>query len=381
MKVLATITVLAACTSALCAAQPIHHATSARPRQVIAYVFPRGRALQPADISARKLTRINYAFSNIDGGKIIEGSPQDPANYAALHALKTSNPDLEVLSSVGGWSWSKHFSDVALTSTSRRIFIDSALSFIRRYNLDGLDVDWEYPGQLGDNNTFRPQDRDNYTALLRELRQSFDHEEQQTHHHLLLTIAVNSEQTFLDHTDMRQVARYVDTVNLMAYDLYGSEKNTGHQAPLFTNPHDPKHVSADDGVRRYVAVGVPAEKLVLGVPFYGKGWRNVGPTAHGLFQPGVPAPDLELNYRDIANTLLQPGSGYTRYWDSTAQNPYLYNGATRTWVDYEDPQSLRRKASYVVEHHLAGIMFWQYFGDRDDALTDAIDQGLGVDVK
>ncbi|MHB2009837.1 MAG: glycosyl hydrolase family 18 protein, partial [Acidobacteriaceae bacterium] len=110
---------------------------------IAAYVFPRNMLLTADQVAANKLTRINFAFANIDKGRIVEGDPSDAANLATLVGLKKENPDLTVLVSVGGWLWSGRFSDAALTAASRAKFIDSVADFITRYKLDGLDIDWE----------------------------------------------------------------------------------------------------------------------------------------------------------------------------------------------------------------------------------------------
>ncbi len=175
---------------------------------------------------------------------------------------------------------------------------------------------------------------------------------------------------------MLKVQKYVDTVNLMAYDYYepDSDKTTGHHAPLFTNPADPKRISADASVREYEKAGVPAEKIVLGVPFYGHVWGEVADQSHGLFQPGKPVPNAFSNYANIAREMLH--NGFVRYWDSMASAPYLYNPVTRTFVSYEDVESVTLKCRYVREHKLRGVMFWDYSGDSNGALLDAINMGL-----
>jgi chitinase len=156
----------------------LHPAELRQPKnEIIAYVFVKDRVLQPGEIAPTKLTRVNYAFANLQNGRIVEGFAHDAENFAALNALKQANPDLKVLVSVGGWTWSGNFSDMALTKQSRKAFIDSAVHFIERYHLDGLDIDWEYPGMIGDNNRFRSEDKQNYTSLLKELRKRFDREE------------------------------------------------------------------------------------------------------------------------------------------------------------------------------------------------------------
>lgn len=343
---------------------------------VIAYVFPQNSVVQPGEIAAQKLTRINYAFANIQNGVMVNGFPTDAANFAALNALKRQNPSLTVLVSVGGWLWSGNFSDAVLTAQSRKAFIDSVVAFIGKYELDGLDIDWEYPGQAGAGNRFRPEDKENYTEVLKELRQRFDEEEKTLHRRLYLSVATGSDMNWLEHTEMAKVQKYVDTVNLMAYDYYepGSEPTTGNNAPLFTDPRDPKHVSADESVRAYEQAGVPAAKIVLGVPFYGHEWGQVPADNHGLFQPGKPVPNAFAKYANVTATMLKPDSGFVRYWDSDSAVPYLYSAAAQIFVSYDDPQSMALKGQYAVDHKLAGIMFWDYSGDPTGTLLDAIDR-------
>jgi chitinase len=364
------------CCPALFAAQK-----SAPGPQIIAYVFPQNHVLQPGEIAVQKVTRINYAFANIANGVIVDGFPTDAANFAALNALKKQNPSLTVLVSVGGWLWSGNFSDTMLTEQSRKTFIDSVVAFIEKYDLDGLDIDWEYPGLAGSTNHFRPEDQQNYTAVLKELRQRFDGEETKLHRRLYISVATGSDTNFLQHTQMNEVQKYVDTVNLMAYDYYEPDSGpiTGFNAPLYTNPMDPKHASANESVREYEAAGVPAAKIVLGVPFYGHAWGHVHNKNHGLFQPGQAVPGAYANYGNIMATMLNPAvphSGYVRYWDPVSAVPYLYNRKKKIFISYDDPESMALKCQYAVNHKLGGIMFWDYSGDPTGALLDTIDATL-----
>ena len=349
-------------------------------QQVIAYVFPQHQVIQPGEIAAGKLTRINYAFANLQGGKIVNGFADDEQNIPALVALKKENPSLTVLVSVGGWLWSGNFSDMALTRDSREVFIDSVVAFLDKYHLDGLDIDWEYPGMVGAGNHFRPEDKQNYTELMKELRKRFDHEGKRLHRKLLLSVAAGASEEFLAHTEMGEVQKYLDTVNLMAYDYYepDSDAMTGHQAPLFGNPADPKKISADKSVHEFEQAGVPAAKLILGVPFYGHVWGEVSSSNHGLFQPGKPVPNAFASYANIVASMLN--HGFDRYWDAAASAPYLYSPAQKIFVSYEDSESLRLKCSYVIGHQLGGIMFWDYAGDPSGALLDTIDQGLHLNT-
>lgn len=343
---------------------------------VVGYVFPDGAAISPGEIDPSALTRINYAFARIRNGRMVLGLPVDAQNLAALTALRRRNPALTVLVSVGGWSWSGGFSEAALTAASRQRFAASAVEFIDRYGLGGLDVDWEYPGQPGAGHAYRKEDKQNFTLLLKALRTQFDAESARTHRRLYLTIAAEPSEEYLDDTEMAKAAQYVDTVNLMAYDLYepGTDRITGNHAPLFVSPQDPKHESANKEVLAFEQAGVPPQKLVLGVPFYGHAWASVADVNHGLFQPGKPAPDPDVPYGAIVHDMLD--HGFTRYWDAASSVPYLYSAAQHIFVSYEDPESLAAKCQYVLEHKLAGMMFWDSSEDSDGALLAAIDHGL-----
>jgi chitinase len=343
---------------------------------VVGYVFPRGAVLQPGQIRAKSMNRINYAFANIQSGRIVAGFPADEQNFAYLNALKRENPSLTVLVSVGGWLWSGGFSDMALTATSRQTFIQSVMEFLGSNHLDGLDVDWEYPGSVGAGNRFRSEDQQNYTLLLKELRAAFDQETRRTHKRLFLTTAAGATDEFVGNTEMAQVAKYVDTVNLMTYDYTepGVDPLTGHNAPLYANPADARHASADASVRAFERAGVPAAKILLGVPFYGRMWGEVGTGNHGLFQVGKAlareSPWAGLRPDELLNR------GFARYWDTAASVPYLYNAQEHVFVSYDDAESLTVKSRYVRAHRLGGVMFWEYFNDPSGKLLDAVNLSL-----
>jgi chitinase len=343
---------------------------------IVGYVFPDGTSLQSGQVDASALTRINYAFANIKNGAVVLGDPQDASNLALLTRLRKRNSALTILLSVGGWSWSGNFSDAALTEDSRHLFIASALDLIEHYDLDGLDVDWEYPDQSGAGNVHRREDKQNFTLLLKGLREQFDAASKTLHRRLYLTIAAEASDEYLQKTEMDKVQSYVDAVNLMAYDFYmsGPDHITGNSAPLFTSPADPKHASADGSVQAYEKAGVPAAKIVLGVPFYGYAWRDVGDENHGLFQRGKAGQDAHLSYEAISTTMLN--HGLTRYWDAASSVPYLYSPEQRVFVSYEDPQSLAAKCQYVLKNKLAGLMFWHYSSDPSGTLLRAIDDAL-----
>ncbi len=345
-------------------------------QEIIAYVFPNlpdDRPLTAGDVNTTQLTRINYAFALIKDGRVVEGAPNDAANLALLRSLRTAQPGLKLVISVGGWLGSGAFSDAALTAASRQRFIDSALTFLTKYDLDGLDIDWEYPGLAGAGNKFRPEDGANFNLLLKELRARFDDRTRHTKRPLVLSIAAGASTQFLQHTAMAEAQRYLDQVNLMTYDFYeagsGGPSLTGNHAPLSADPADPQKASATAMVEAFEQAGVPPAKLVLGVPFYGHAWANVPPANHGLFQTGTAAAGLHTGYTDM-QTLL--ANGFTRYWDDDAQVPYAYNSATRQFITYEDPESLGRKCNFVLQRQLGGVMFWQYLSDPSGTLLNTI---------
>lgn len=343
---------------------------------VAGYVFAQDAALMPGQIDAHGLTRVNYAFANIKDGLMVTGFAKDAENYAYLTGLKKQNPSLTVLVSVGGWLWSTNFSDVSLTAASRKRFIQSVMEFLNRYDVDGLDIDWEYPGMVGSGHPFRAEDGHNFTLLLAELRKRFNQETAKTQRRLYLTIAAGASPDFLQHTEMKKVQKYVDTVNLMAYDYVepGSDPLTGNHAPLFNDPADVRNYSGDASVRAFEKAGVPAEKIVLGVPFYGHVWGEVADVNHGMLQPGKPVPNAYAPYSAISGTMLN--QGYVRYWDAAASVPYLYNSEKHIFISYEDAESITAKCRYVLQRKLGGVMFWDYSGDPAGVLLGAIHQSL-----
>jgi chitinase len=172
---------------------------------IVAYIFPQNNELQAGQVDAASLTRINFAFANIANGRMVTGTPKDSQNLAYLVALKEQNPSLTVLVSVGGWLWSTNFSDMAVTKQSRAIFIQSVMEFLALYKLDGLDIDWEFPGEPGWGHPYRAVDKQNFTLLLKELRARFTKESRRTHKELYLTIAAGADNDFLAHTEMAKV--------------------------------------------------------------------------------------------------------------------------------------------------------------------------------
>lgn len=281
--------------------------------------------------------------------------------------LKSRNPSLKILLSVGGWG-ADHFSDAALTESSRRVFAKSAVELLERHHLDGVDIDWEYPGQPGPGIRFRAEDKQNFTLLLRTLREELDRSNAPRGgggNRYLLTIASSGGEYFR-HTEMERLHRHVDWINIMAYDFAGSwTSTTGHHAALFASDGP----SAAAFVEQHLRAGIPTKKIVLGVPFYGRGWTGVRAENRGLQQPYATA--VEVPWSRL------PQEGFIRHWDDDAKAPLLWSATEQMFISYEDHQSLAQKAQFVREKGLGGFMFWEYSHDPNEELLDALVQGVG----
>jgi chitinase len=368
--------------------------------KVIGYLAPwklqePGRGLE--DIGTDKLTHLVYAFGQISADGRAEvadpcvdlgicdiGSSSDipGGNFAKLLAIKRKHPSLRVLISFGGWQGSKYLSDVAATTESRQRFADSVVDvFFRRFPklFDGVDIDWEYPIEGGlPTNRHRPSDRGNFTLLIAALRQKL----MQLSTEYELAIAVSADLEKLKNVEWVQISQMVDWIGVMAYDYHAGSPVANFNAPLFAARNDPAPTSnVNSTVDAFLVAGVPANKIVLGLPFYGRAYANVPPQNNGLFQPGEQAAaggwgGIDgIDYRELARR--QPRQhGFHQHWSSEAQVPWLYSPEQSTWISYDDAVSIEHKARYAHCRNLAGVMIWEVAAD-DGTLLPAIYRGLG----
>ena len=378
--------------------------------------------------SAAKLSVINYAFGNVapasadDPGVVCKladewADYQRPwtaeesvdgqevtwprpilGNFQQLQALKALHPKLKVSISLGGWTFSKYFSDAALTKASRERFVSSCIDLFIKGNIpdpgwggmggpgaaagvfDGIDLDWEWPGSEGNaGNIIRPEDKQNFTKLAREFRKQLDEYGEETGKDYLLTAFLPADSGKIDAGfEADEIFDSLDFGTVQGYDLHGTwEPTTNHQSNLFTSnrdPADPRY-SVDKTVKAYLKRGAPSRDLVVGVPFYSRGWTGVGSASNGLYQSSTgAAPGVwEAGVNDYK--VVKALTGFTRYWDRRAGAAWLYDGST-FWT-YDDPLVMELKAQYVRKHKLGGLMFWELSGDTPDGeLIDAIAGGL-----
>jgi chitinase len=382
--------------------------------------------------SAARLSVINYAFANVvdpdasgdvvckladewadyqrpwsaaesvDGQEVTWPRPV-LGNFQQLKAFKQQYPNLKVLISLGGWTLSKKFSVAAMTKESRERLVSSCVDLFLKGNLpdpdwggmggpgaaagifDGIDIDWEWPGSEGNpGNVISDQDKANLTKLLAEFRRQLNDYGKATGRNYLLTEFLPAAPAKIDAGfEVSQIFQSLDFATVQGYDLHGAwESVTNHQSNLFTSRSDPSspRFSVDDTVGAYLSRGAPAGKIVVGVPFYSRGWTGVAPADHGLFQPASgPAPGTwEAGVEDykVAKGLLR--SRFSRYQDGGADAAWLFDGTT-FWT-FDDPHVMRTKAHYVDKNDLGGIMFWELSGDTADGeLIRAIAKGLAGD--
>jgi chitinase len=328
-------------------------------------------------IAANKLTHINYAFVNVLSNRaVLSNLKTDTVNLRLLNLLKQKNPDLKILISIGGWSWSENFSDAVLTDTSRKAFAESAVEIVKNYQLDGVDIDWEYPGRPGEEgNVFRPEDKQNFTLMFAELRKSLDRLQRQTKRRMLLTTATGGFPQFLETTEMDKAAKYLDFVNLMTYDIY-SDKFAGHHTNLYASSANPDGLSADKAVKAYIAAGVPVEKLVMGIAFYGRRFLVADSLGTGL-GARVVKQSFGKGFTFMKDSMIDKGN-FKAYWDDKAKAPYMFNATTREFITYDDERSVQAKCAYVLEHKMGGVMFWEYSSDEKEYLLDEINNAFQV---
>ncbi|MDT3401913.1 glycoside hydrolase family 18 protein [Mucilaginibacter terrae] len=343
--------------------------TSYGNKVVIGYVGGYRGRVNTDKIEAEKLTHINYAFINVKNNRAYINYSTDTVNLINLSNLKKRNPALKILISIGGWSWSRNFSDAALSDTSRKGFAQSAVAIVKKYHLDGIDIDWEYPAISGDKgNAYRPEDKHNYTLLLKALRTELDILQKETKSHQMLTAAVGGFTRFIDHTEMGIAHQYLDYVNLMTYDFYPRSTAIHH-----TNLYSSKLYngnSADKVVNEYIVAGVPVNKLIMGVAFYGVTIKLKTSSAKGMNDEIISA-GYGKGYTFIKDSLINK-KGFIAYTDTNAKAPYIFNPTTLELMTYDDEASVTEKCNYVIKYKMAGVMFWEYDADWNGYLLNQI---------
>ncbi|NMO94444.1 glycoside hydrolase family 18 protein [Paenibacillus lemnae] len=318
----------------------------------------------------RKLTHLNVAFGHVKNDEITTAHLK---NGEVLETIKRGHPELTLLLSVGGWS-AGGFSEAASTEAGRQSMAASAVRVLNEFPFDGIDLDWEYPCYGEAEIESRPEDKQNFTLLLKTIREALDQKGKEDGRHYLLTIAAGADQYYIDGTEMEEVQKYLDFVQLMTYDMRGGfQVLTGHHTNLYTPTGDLFRISVEASVKLFHQAGVPKDKIVIGAAFYSRVWNGVPDRNKGLHQMAGTTGGYGPDYTELAADYIDK-NGYTRHWDEEACAPYLFNGSRL--ISYDDEQSIARKCDFVKEQGLAGVMFWEYSCDKTGRLLHAMYEGL-----
>ena len=337
-----------------------------------------------ADIPADRLTHVIYAFIQIKDGGVdfvdrwaaLEAplAREDPlpwpdGNLPQLRKLRERHPHLEIMVALGGWTLSSPFSDAVLTKESRTKLASAIVDFLREHDLDGIDLDWEYPVGGGmEGNVNRPEDKQNYTLLVAELRRQLDRAEETDNRRYRITVASPiGEQTML-HFELKEMSRYIDWFNVMAYDYHGAwDLTTGHLAPL-DGPSGANSVR--QSIRAYRESGVPARRIVLGIPLYGRAWSGVDSANNGLKQAAQrpydgPSEEGFITYRQLRERVQANRTDYREYFDDSAQAGFVFNRLLDdgSFFSAETVETFKLKKEFARQQGLRGLMFWSLEGE------------------
>ncbi|EPY8429845.1 glycoside hydrolase family 18 protein [Citrobacter sp. FDAARGOS_156] len=370
-------------------------------------------------LDVRQITHLNYSFGLVYNNE--KGETNDALKDASkLHQiwlsqkvqddllkipqLRKQNPNLKVLLSVGGWG-ARGFSGAAATKESRAVFIQSAQEIIAKYGLDGIDLDWEYPvnGAWGLVES-QPADRANFTALLTELRAALGHKK-------LLTIAVGANaESPKSWVDVKAIAPSLDYINLMTYDMaYGTQyfNSNLYDSTQWPTVAAADRYSANFVVDNYLAAGLKASQMNLGIGFYGRvpkravepgiDWSKPDAQKNPVTQPYFEPAQIELfkslgvdlskdtyvKYNDIVAKLINdPQKRFSQHWDDEAKVPWISvqsaDGKALFALSYENPRSVAIKADYIKSKGLGGAMFWEYGADDQNQLAKQLADSLGI---
>jgi len=328
------------------------------------------------------------AASSVDGKADAWDAPLR-GNWGQLKKLKAKYPKLKVLISLGGWTYSRGFSEAAKPE-NRAAFVKSCVDAYIKGDLpsveyaggtgaaaglfDGIDIDWEYPAACG-LACGKPEDTANFTGLLAEFRKQLD----AIRPGLLLSIAAPAGVDKIRMIEPDKFHPYVDFINVMTYDFHGGwEGTTGFHSPLYANSSDPatgdvKSYNTDAALQAFLNKGVPANKLQIGIGFYGRGWTGVANVNNGLYQAGTAAPGKYE--KGIEDYKILKALGYPSYTDPQSRAQWIYNGTT--FWSFDTPAQITEKMSYAKNKGLGGAFFWEFNGDDSQAtLLKAISNGL-----
>lgn len=322
----------------------------------------------PEDVPYDKLTHLNYAFLEPQSdGTVVVGDASEKALLRELSAYDDTDT-VFILSISGGW-YPQEYSDAAATAESRKRFAETAVDIMEEYSFDGLDLDWEYP-----DGTTRDADPHNFTLLLEACRNELDSRFGSWTH---LTMAASPSPNIVDAYEVGAMGEYLDHVNVMTYDYHGDWSNdTNFNAPFAPPPEDPdgqQNWSASDHMAYWGSKPIAKEKLLMGMPFYGRSFSGVASSNDGLFNPFDSS--TSETYYDIRENIA-PQPDYERHWHPDAKVPWLYSETESTFISYDDTDSISNKVDYAKNNGFGGAMCWELSQDPSNTLIGVMHDRL-----
>src|SRR5437762_3537647 len=334
--------------------------------KVVAYYTGNGETIKKYPVE--KLTHIICSFLKLQNDSLTFSNDGQRKTMQQLVALKKQFPHLKIMVSIGGWGGCARCSGLFASAEHRNNFAKSAVSLFKRYHIDGLDLDWEYPAiERYPGHAWDKADKNNFTELVKALRREMGS-------HFLLSFAAGGFMKYLEESiDWDEVMPLVNFVNLMTYDLVnGYATVTGHHTLLYD--YKPEQESTRKCVDWLLSKNIPSDKLIIGAAFYARVWANVENNNNGLYQQGKFFKGVD--YKDFA-TYFADSSGFNYFWDDKAAAPYQYSALKKLFATFDDKRSIAEKAKFVRNKKLGGIMFWELTGDLPKGgLVEAIGEGL-----
>ena len=360
---------------------------------IMAYYVPE-KEYQPENLPLNQLTHIIFSFSNVIDGEMKFRNEVAGEKLRLLVDQKKNHPHLKVMLACGGWG-AGGFSDMAVTVEGRSKFVRSTIQMIEEYQLDGIDMDWEYPALDWAGIDAREEDTQTFTLLMKELREEMDKLDRP----MTLTFASAGWEYYYEKIELNEVMKYANYMNVMTYDqVTATLPYTAHHTalgwiknedltdyPIFQYYEKRDRIAQAQGrpafeprsvksiVEYCINQGVDPSQIVIGGAFYGRAWKGVPPEKHGLYQSNKGTHIGWAAYHLIRDE-YENKNGYTRYWDEVAEAPYLYNPNDSIFFSYDDTASVKLKTRYAIEEDLGGIMFWELGNDTEEknSLLNAI---------
>lgn len=322
---------------------------------------------------AMRMTHVNLGFGRIPDDLSIHVEQLQFLKDDMITKMKEWNPDIKIILSLASTepnAWSVG----ASTEEGRDTLAENCARLCEQYGFDGIDLDWEYPCVPSNGITASPADRHNFTLLLKAVRERLDRIEGQKHY--LVTIAAGADTYYCKNVEMDEIVKYLDFINVMTYDMKcGFHALAGHHTALYTSTGDYFGNSCDQAMKLFESYEIPKEKLIMGSGFYSRKWENVPDKNHGFLQLTPCGASFYGSYGRLKAECIDK-NGFIRYWDDESKAPWLYNAQSKTFISYEDENSLQEKCRYILREDYAGIFFWELDDDPDRELLAVIDSVL-----